>query len=106
LGRLIYHRNQVLEIDDRALAHVEAVASNKLRRGEPFMLTVTRGTVDGGGRVTIWVNPGSNLVYRYRRDRPLINREWLEILMRSANSPPGLIVTPEPEGEDPGKTAA
>jgi hypothetical protein len=105
LGRLIYNRNHILELEDRTLAHVEAVASSKLRRGESFMLTVWIKMIDGSGRTTVWMTPGSRLVYKYRHDRSKLNREWFEILMKSANSPGGLIVTPEPT-EDPAETAA
>ncbi len=103
MGRLTYHRTQVLELDDRTLAHIEAVASNKLRRGEPFLLTVPMSMSEGSGRITIWVSPGSNLVYRYRHERPKLNPAWIRVLSTSANAPGGLVVTSEP---GPTETAA
>ncbi|MDJ1114748.1 hypothetical protein [Microbacterium dauci] len=77
-------------MSDRTLAHVEAVVSSKLRRGESFMLTAATSAHEGSGRTTIWVNAASNLAYRYRRDRPALDRTWLEELRTSANSPGGM----------------
>ncbi|WP_456302343.1 DUF7882 family protein, partial [Streptomyces bacillaris] len=38
MGALIYD-GQSFEFDDRALAHLQAVITMKLRRREPFLLT-------------------------------------------------------------------
>jgi hypothetical protein len=50
------------------------------------------------------VHSGASLVFGYFGGRPAkINRAWLEALMRTANSPAGLQIVPEPpdEGDAP-----
>jgi hypothetical protein len=78
---------QTFDIDDRTLAHVEIVTLAKLRRGEPFALTVPRPT---GGRSTLWINAASTLVFDLDADPGPIDRAWLESLIEAANSAPGL----------------
>lgn len=78
---------QTFEIDDRTLAHVEIVTLAKLRRGEPFALTVPSPT---GGRSTLWINAASMLVFELDGDAGPIDRPWLETLIEAANTAPGL----------------
>jgi hypothetical protein len=96
------------EIEDRALTHLQLVITTKLRRGEPFAFSWREDASVGGGRVTVWMQPGSSLVFKYYGSRqPSINRAWVEALAFTANSPGGLYLVPEPaeapDGAAPGE---
>lgn len=107
MGKLIYEGSVKVDIDDRALLHVQTVIGNKLRRGEPFLFTWREDTSTGGGRTSIWLHPGCSLVFKFYGSRtPEANRNWLEALMFTANSPGGLHLVPEPsEQSDDDKLA-
>lgn len=105
-GRLSYDGVEKLEIDDRALAHLQLVISSKLRRGESFLFTWRPDTSLGGGRVSVWMHPHASLVFRFAGSRPpRINRAWAEAMMNAANSPAGLSLVPEPPEPTPGATS-
>jgi hypothetical protein len=104
VGRLTYEGGVRAELDDRVLSHLQVVIGTKLRRNEPFFFTWHGDISTGGGRTTVWVHSGASLVFGYFGGRPAkINRAWLEALMRTANSPAGLQIVPEPpdEGDAP-----
>lgn len=85
-----------IAFDDRALAHLQVVIVSKLRRRESFQFSWTNSPAKGGGSNTIWLSPGSSLVFRYSGNRPiLINRSWIDALAVSANSSGGLVYTGE-----------
>jgi hypothetical protein len=87
-----------IEIEDRALAHVQGVIVNKLRRGESFQFTWREDVSVGSGRTSVWINPQSALVYKFSGGRtPSLNPAWLEVLAQAANSPTGLYLVPEPD---------
>ncbi|MFC4139584.1 MULTISPECIES: ATP-dependent DNA ligase [unclassified Microbacterium] len=97
MGKFIYEGGTKIEVEDRALTHVQIVMTAKLRRGEPFPFSWREDPSIGGGRTTVWVHAGSDLVFKYFGSRqPAINRAWIEALAYTANSPTGLYVTPEP----------
>ncbi|MBT2496228.1 ATP-dependent DNA ligase [Microbacterium sp. ISL-59] len=97
MGKFIYEGTVKTEIEDRALAHLQLVMIAKLRRGEPFGFTWKEDVSIGGGRTTVWVHGGSDLVFKYGGSRqPSINREWIEALAFTANAPGGLYIVPEP----------
>jgi len=97
VGRFIYEGESKVEIEDRALMHIQLVITAKLRRGEPFSFTWRDDVNSGGGRTTVWVHGGSALVFKYHGSRqPAVNREWIEALAFTANSPTGLQIVPEP----------
>lgn len=103
MGRFIYEDNAKVEIEDRALTHLQMVISAKLRRGEPFPFSWREDASVGGGRTTVWVSATSALVFKYYGSRPpSINRAWIEALAFTASSPSGLYLVPEPAetGED------
>lgn len=98
MGTLVYG-NPGIEVafDDRALMHLQIVITAKLRRGEGFVLSWKDAAEIGSGRSTIWLHPSSTLYYRYFGSRlPSINREWIDVMVESANSSGGLFFTPEP----------
>ena len=97
MGRFIYDGHQKHEIEDRALTHLQLVITAKLRRGEPFAFSWANDSSLGGGRTTVWVHAGSDLVFRFSGSRqPAINRAWVDALAQAANSPGGLYLLPEP----------
>lgn len=97
MGKFIYEGGVKVEIEDRALLHLQLVISAKLRRGEPFAFSWREDASVGGGRTTVWVHPGSAIVYKYYGGRqPSVNRAWVDALAFTANSPSGLYLVPEP----------
>lgn len=105
MGRFNYENTVKTEFDDRLLAHLQQVICNKLRRGEPFLLTWREDPSTGEGRTSVWVHPHAALSFKYRGSRrPSINRQWLEVLAYSANQPTGLYPVPEPpDGPEKGQ---
>ena len=98
MGKFVYEGGVKTEIEDRALTHLQLVITAKLRRGEPFPFSWREDTSVGGGRTTVWIQPGSSLVFKYFGSRqPSINRAWIEALAFTANAPGGLYLVPEPE---------
>lgn len=97
MGKFIFEGGPKVEIEDRALTHLQLVMTAKLRRGEPFSFTWKDDTSIGGGRTTVWVHAGSALVFKYFGSRaPSVNRAWVDALAFSASSPTGLYLTAEP----------
>jgi hypothetical protein len=99
MGQLIYGATgTVVEIEDRALAHLKVVMITKLRRNEGFAFSWDEALKDGSGRSTIWVHPSISVQFKFYGTRqPSMNKVWLEDLMSSANSSGGLHVLPERE---------
>ena len=97
MGTLTYGNSGItVSFDDRALMHLQIVISAKLRRRESFLVSWNETIAAGSGRSSIWIDPASTLYYRYFGSRiPLINREWIDALMRSANSAGGLVLMAE-----------
>lgn len=99
MGRFIYEGSTKVEVEDRALRHLQLVMTAKLRRGEPFPYTWKEDASIGGGRITVWLHAGSSMVFKYVGSRqPEINRAWVDALAYTANSPGGLYLVPEPAG--------
>jgi hypothetical protein len=101
MGTLTYDVVSKVEFDDRTLVHLQIVIASKLRRGESFNLSWVKDAQAGSGRTTIWMHPAIPLVYEFQDGKtPSINREWLNALMETANSPTGLRVVSEPPESD------
>ena len=101
MGRFIYEGTVKIEIEDRALAHVQFIIADKLRRDEAFPFTWQDDASLGQGRTAVWLNSRSNLVFKYYGSRlPELNRQWLEALAKEANSLTGLRLVPEPEANE------
>jgi len=99
MGRFIYNGSAKVDIEDRALAHLQVVVGNKLRRGEPFYFNWREDPSTGEGRRSVWVHPYADLTFQFFGSRtPSLNRDWLEALALTANSTSGLHLVPEPSG--------
>lgn len=97
MGKFIYEGGPKVEIEDRALTHIQLVMTAKLRRGEPFPFSWREDSSVGGGRTTIWIHSGSSIVFKYFGSRsPSVNRAWVEALAYTANTPTGMYLVPEP----------
>ncbi len=77
MGVLFYGSGRLpIPIDDRVLAHLKPVITNKLRRGEGLLVSWAEA---GIGRNSIWIHPHSDLHYKFDGSRPaLIERRLLE----------------------------
>jgi hypothetical protein len=97
MGQLIFDSTTRTTIDDRALAHLQIVMLNKLRRKESFAFSWKYPASEGDGRSTVWVAPELPLHFRFSGSRsPAINPAWVDLLMDSANTGAGLHLVPEP----------
>lgn len=98
MGTLTYDAKVTASFDDRVLAHLQHVIWAKLRRGESFPFTWTDPTRAGLGRTSVWLTPNAPLSFQYFGGRsPRLNQVWIDQLTKSANSPGGLVLVPEPE---------
>jgi hypothetical protein len=96
MGALVYGGHQIIEFDDRLLAHLQIVIASKLRRREGFFLSWKEEVHAGSGRVAIWIDPSIPLMFRFDEEASSgINRDWLESLTLASNSARGLVVTEE-----------
>ncbi|ALJ20537.1 DUF7882 family protein [Microbacterium sp. No. 7] len=97
MGKFIYAGSTKVDVEDRALAHLQAVIGAKLRRGESFYFTWREDVSVGGGRTSVWLHQAVPLVYKFHGSRrPSLNPAWLDALTHTANSSGGLHVVPEP----------
>ncbi len=86
-----------IPFDDRALAHLQMVMTAKLRRREGFVFSWANSRSDGSGRGAVWIDPSSTLYFQYAGSTVhTINREWVDVLAMSSNTPGGLFFTDEP----------
>lgn len=98
MGKFIYEGSVKVELEDRALTHLQLAMTSKLRRGEPFAFSWKEDSSVGGGRTTVWVHAGSSMTFKYYGSRaPKVNRAWVDALAYIANSPAGLHLVPEPQ---------
>ena len=66
MGTLFYGSDRIpIRIEDRILAHLRAVVTAKMRRGEGFLLSWTDSITIGDGRSSIWVHAGCDLHYKF-----------------------------------------
>ncbi len=107
MGTLYYGDSGTpIGIEDRARAHLKFAITTKLRRGESFTLSWKHPDDQPRGRSTLWVHPTIPLRFVFDEpETPDLSREWVEDLMRSANSTGGIMLVeehvdvPEPEPE-------
>jgi hypothetical protein len=66
MGTLFYGGERTpIRIEDNILAHLRAVITAKLRRGEGFLLSWSDSISIGDGRSSIWMHSGTDLHYRF-----------------------------------------
>lgn len=95
MGTLFY-ADQALEMDDRTLAHLKVALVTKLRRGESFTLSWTHAEDQPVGRTTIWMHESIPLRFEFTEpEPPVLRREWIEDILRSANTTGGIQLTAE-----------
>lgn len=95
MGSLAYD-GLTIRFEDRILAHLQIVIVQKLRRQESFLMSWRDSDSVGDGRSSIWLDPSIPLYFKFDGGHaPEVNRAWLEVLVLSAQSPHGLIVTSE-----------
>lgn len=88
MGQLLYGTPPVVvEIDDVTLVHLEAVVIAKLRRDEPFALSIA---TPAGGRRTVWLNAASTLVFDLDGPAPDLDRDRIDRILDAANSAAGV----------------
>lgn len=107
MGTLTYDSTLAADFDDRTLAHIQIVIGAKLMRNEPFYFTWKDDASIGDGRSIIWIHPAIPLTFKFAGSRmPMVNRDWIDVLMLSANTPGGMHLTPEPptNGNSPAAT--
>ncbi len=97
MGKFTYDSTTTVDLEDRALAHLQLVIGAKLRRGESFQFTWRDDSATGNGRTTLWMHPSLPMGFKYYDGHaPALNRRWVEALMDAANSAAGLHLVPEP----------
>ncbi|MEO6116839.1 MAG: hypothetical protein ABIP33_10685 [Pseudolysinimonas sp.] len=71
MGTLFYGASRLpIRIDDRILAHVKAVVTAKMRRGEGFLISWSDSAEVGHGRSSVWVHPSCDLHYKFDGGNP------------------------------------
>ena len=95
MGTLFY-AGEAIPMDDRTLAHLKVAVVTKLRRGESFTLSWAHPDGDPAGRTTIWMHETIPLRFEFLEpEAPALHREWIEEILRSANTTGGIQLTPE-----------
>jgi hypothetical protein len=101
MGHLIYGAGAEYEIEDRMLAHLKIAILSKLRLQESFLLNWAIDAAHGSGRVSLWLSPAIPIQFRFSEKMPpVLNREWLEAMARSAHSSRGMIIMGEEEASE------
>lgn len=81
------------EFDDRTLTHLRVVLTAKMRRNEDFLMSWR----EGDSERSLWIAHTIPMVFEFDGlSDNAMNRDWIGILVQTANSAGGLIVTPEP----------
>lgn len=71
MGTLFYGGDRTpVRIDDRILAHLRAVVTAKIRRGEGLLLSWTDSITIGDGRSSVWIHPACDLHYKFDGSQP------------------------------------
>jgi len=98
MGTMSYS-GSVVEFDDRVLTHLQIVIMQKFRRGESFPMSWMDSMAIGDGRSAMWLTPSTPIFFKFDGSRvPAVDQGWLDRLIKSAESPRGLVVT-DADGE-------
>ncbi|GAB2980675.1 DUF7882 family protein [Frigoribacterium salinisoli] len=98
MGTLFYGADRyAIDLDDRALAHLQLAVVTKLRRHEGFAFSWRDEQTGGQGRHAVWLHESIPLHFSYAGSRmPTVNRAWVEALLASAATTPGMRLVDEP----------
>jgi hypothetical protein len=93
MGSLTYD-GTVVHLDDRVLTHLQIVIVQKFLKEQSFLMSWKDGKSIGDGRSSIWMTPSTPLYFKFLGSRtPTIDKDWLVLPGKSAESSTGLIVT-------------
>lgn len=100
MGYFFYGKDGYLvELDDRALAHLKVAILSLLRAGRSFELSMRRSIDVGSGRESFWVNPATEIRFHFSSARaPQLSDAWLRAILATASTPDGLRIVEEPTG--------
>jgi hypothetical protein len=92
LGTLFYGAARTpIRIDDRILAHLKAVVTAKMRRGEGFLISWTDSAEVGHGRSSVWVHPTCDMHYKFDGGAaPKLDPSLLEAMNIESIQPQGI----------------
>src|SRR3954454_2792876 len=108
MGQLYYGGDSdPTEMPDRVLAHVKAVVSSKLRRGESFTLSWRHDPDGPPGRSTLWLHPSIPLRFVFAgSDGETLDPDLLRRLASAAGSTSGLVINPADFCDEKARRAA
>ncbi len=106
MGTLHYGASRAsLQMDDRALAHLQVVITTKLRRREGFLIQWERRPEHGSGRGGFWIHPNCDIAYSYEGGRePSLDHEELDRMMIAASATGGVRIIAEQHSWDVGSS--
>ena len=91
---ILHYGSRDFALDDRVLAHLQALISVKLRRRENFFVSWEVDPSDGSGRQALWIDNGVPIVCEFSGSKlPTINRGWLDQMAESSASALGLHIS-------------
>ncbi len=91
---LLIHGGIEVEFDDRMLAHMQVIIVTRFRRAESLVVSWLDSPAAGNGRSSMWMTPNLPVFFKFNGSRSVtIDRQWLQVLDKSANSPTGLVLT-------------
>ncbi len=92
VGTLFYGAARTpIRIDDRILAHLKAVVTAKMRRGEGFLISWTDSAEVGHGRSSVWVHPACDIHYKFDSGTaPKLDPSLLEAMNIESIQPHGI----------------
>lgn len=98
MGHILYGTGRPIEIDDRALAHLEIVIESKLRAHKEFFFSWNDNRDTSHHTHRLWLESSVPLDFQYTQESSIqINPEWIDDLAESANNRRGLCFLAEPD---------
>lgn len=89
MGMLKYGTREIA-VEDRLLAHISVIVTQKLRRRESFLLTL-HASDRRMATEALWISCNSDISFAYSGNRvPSLNQAWLEQMMTESFSAHGL----------------
>ena len=99
MGYLIYDGRDY-DFEDRLLAHLKVAIGKKFRKQESFFLSWNVEAGNGSGRVSLWMNPGQHVGFRFAGSRePELSKTWVKALVELSATHRGLVAISEKQAE-------